>query len=644
MAMMRATRGLLPFARSRRKPVRSEVPNLSKPWLFLQEHFGWRVAGSARRDATKLLVMQSAIAKAWSALDLLDDVSLDAAIASAPCHPSRLIDPNMGAKDIALVLEVMRRETGFRLRFNQIECALRLLGGQCVELRTGEGKTLAAGCAALTAARTGVSVHVITVNDYLVQRDHDLIAPMARRLQLRSAVLLQKDKDPIKQTAYDSDILYGTNKTFVFDALRDLREKRQGKDPSTSRQMGQAFAIVDEADSVMVDDATVPMILSEPTDRPPDADLSLFHHLLDFAGRMRPATERIRDTHGSWRLTARGLERLAIEARDWLHPSARDDGLITLAETAMAATYDFRNGVSYIVRDEVVVMIDQATGRLMDDRKWAYGMQQMIELKEGMEPSPEFRTVGQITQQTYFRQYRHLSGLTGTARECRGEFWAIYGLSVSAVAPHAPPQLRDLGFHLHRNAAAKWDAVSDEAIGISEARSVLIGINDVAESAELQDTFAAKGHDVAVLDALTEAQEADLIAVAGTPGRITIATHLAGRGTDIGLEPEVREAGGLHVIIGSIMASGRLERQLYGRAGRQGDPGSYSRHISLTDRGLNEGAMSPARVLARVLIKLRILPRWALAQNQAARDVKARSQRRKTLIREQELARQLGYG
>jgi len=634
----------LPFARSRRKPVRSDVPALSKPWLFWQENFGWRLARLRGSDRARIRALRRAVVTAWAEVVTLDDRELDARVRERPCHPAHLTDLRDGPRDLALVLEVVRRAAGFRLRDNQIECALRLIMGQCVELRTGEGKTLAAGLAALVAARSGVSVHVITVNDYLAQRDHDLIAPMAHRLGLRSAVVLQRDQDAAKQAAYDSDILYGTNKTFVFDALRDRREKRQGRDASTTRQMGQAFAIVDEADSVMIDDATVPMILSEPTDPPPDADLAFFSSLLDFAAEMASGRERARDVHGNWRLTERGINALARRATGWNHPSAYDDSLINLAETALSALHAFHNGIAYIVREGEVVMIDQATGRLMDDRKWGYGMQQMIELKEGIATSSEYRTVGQITQQTYFRQYRHLSGLTGTARECRGEFWAIYGLAVQPVASHAPSQLRDMGFRLHADADRKWAAVVAEALEVAEHRAVLIGLNDVAESMALQRVFANAGHAVSVLDALSEAQEAGFVAAAGQPGQITIATHLAGRGTDIVLDPAVRDAGGLHVIIASSMASGRLERQLYGRAGRQGDPGSYSRHIARTDRGLSEGATGIVRGMARGLLRLRILPRLALSGTQSARDVSARSMRRKTLIREQDLARHMGYG
>jgi preprotein translocase subunit SecA len=537
----------------------------------------------------------------------------------------------------------VRRVTGLILRDNQIACALTLLAGECAELRTGEGKTLAAATAALAAARCGCFVHVITVNDYLAARDSDLAARIATPLRLSVRTLLADLTDADKRAVYGSDIVYGSNKTFVFDALRDTREADQGRDPANARQTGQAFAIVDEADSVLIDDATVPMILSEPSAAPPEADVVLFRDLLAFASDTRAGRDRALDAHGSWRLTQTGVSRLARCALQWAHPAARDDGLISLTETALTALYAFRPDEAYVVTGGEIAMIDQGTGRIMSDRKWAYGMQQMIELKESVDLSPEARTVAQITQQTYFRRYRRLAGLTGTARECRRELWSIYRLRVRAIAPHAPSRLKDQGLRLHRLPTDKWQAVVAAALDAARSRAVLIGVNDVAESQALQAAFARQGREVAVLDALNEAAEADLVACAGIEGRITVATHLAGRGTDIALAPAVRAAGGLHVIIASAMASGRLERQLYGRAGRQGEPGSYETHISVRDRGLVDGATGPLRWLARQALRWRIRPVHALRSLQALRDAQARTMRRRTLLREQDLVRQLGY-
>jgi preprotein translocase subunit SecA len=626
------------FARSRRRPVRRKVEPLSRVRLFLDEWLVWRLmprsearAGLARAIAERRVDWRGKPARAL------------AEAARAPLPADRLFDPVAGAERFAVILEAMRQETGLSLRENQIACALRLLSGECVELRTGEGKTLAAALAALAAASVGVSVHVVTVNDYLAERDHALMAPIAAALGLTSAVVLMQAPDADKRAAYDCDIVYGTNKTFVFDHLRDLREARSDGPAARPRQTGQALAIVDEVDSVLIDDATVPMILSEPAARAPAADLALFRHLLDFAAGLAEGEGRVLDRHGNWRLTPAGIARLESVSAHWRHPLSNNAELIDLAESALMARYGLREGVAYIVRDGEIALVDQGTGRLMPDRKWSYGLQQMVEMTAGLEPSPENTTVGQITQQTYFRQYRILSGLTGTARECRGEFWAIYGLRVQPVAPHAPSRLSDMGLRVLRDADAKWRHVAARAIAEAETRAVLVGLNDVAESAALQAVFAELGREVAVLDALSEAQEADLVAVAGTRGRITIATHLAGRGTDIGLAPDVRAAGGLHVIIASVMASGRLERQLYGRAGRQGDPGSYERVISLEDRGLSEGAFSVWRSVMTWALRRGILPAVCLAQVQADRDRRARDLRRRTLLREQDMARRLGY-
>lgn len=632
--------GLRAVGKSRSRPARREVDRLGRALLFWHERVGWRMG---RRDVLPRGAVTAVLARA-QALAAMGDAAVADLIQRRPPPAAMLLATPEGLDRVALVHDAIRRETGLSLRSNQVECALRLLAGDCVELRTGEGKTLAAGLAALTAASVGVPVHVVTVNDYLVRRDHDLIAPIARRLGLGAAFVLQGMEDDDKRRAYDADIVYGSNKTFVFDALRDRREGRDPKRHAVPRQTGQAFAIVDEADSVLIDDATVPMILSEPLQAPLAADVDLFIALVDFAQSCAPDRDRRRDGNGAWRLTVSGVDRLAEAAHHWPHPAARHDDLIQVAETALQACHSYHDGVHYILRDGALVMVDQATGRLMPDRKWAYGMQQMIEVKQGLTVTAETRTVGQVTQQTYFRQYLQLSGLTGTARECRSEFWAIYRLAVRPVAPHAPSRLMNLGFRLHRTAAAKWQVVAARALEVAASRAVLVGVNDVAESAALAAALAAAGaRDVAVLDALTEAEEAAIVADAGQIGRITVATHLAGRGTDIGLSHQVRGAGGLHVILASTFASARLERQLIGRAGRQGDPGSYEVHVSLQDRGLTEGVPPVLRVAVMAALRLRLWPRAVVTALQSAQDGRARKVRRKSLLREQDLAERLGY-
>ena len=629
---------LRPFARSRRKPVLRVVKPLHKYALMFHERLGWRIL----RKPARTRKVAKAIEKHWLELRTLSDTQLERHLEDNQTRAQDLLVPAEGGMAFAQVLEVIRRETGLNLRDNQIACALALLRGECVELRTGEGKTLAAALAALIAARAGVSTHVITVNDYLASRDHKLMVPLAARLNLSNAVMTSDTTDEEKQASYDVDILYSTNKIYVFDHLRDKRERRQSGE-AIPRQMGQAFAIVDEADSVLIDDATTPMILSEPGDKVSDIDVELFYSLVDFARNGLEDKERLLDGQGSWRLTDQGLGALERFAPTLAHPLARSDDIVGLTEQALSAVYGFREGESFVVRDGEVVLIDQSTGRLMPDRRWSYGLHQMVEIATNLEPTPEAQTVAQITQQTYFRQYRILAGLTGTARECRPELWAIYQILVRPISSHAPTKLRGQGLQVFSLAFQKWAYVLEQAQKVAQDRSVLVGVNDVAEAQALADVFAQSGCDVAVLDALSEEQEAELVGKAGQRGAITIATHLAGRGTDILLADETRAAGGLHVMICSIMASGRLERQLYGRAGRQGDPGSYETVISLEDRGLVDGAQSSWRRMMTLWLNLRLLPRWALSQIQTNRDRRARSIRRKSLLREQELAKHIGY-
>lgn len=633
-------RPLRAYARSRRHPARRAVPMLNPAVLLGNEIAGWRIA--ARLTPAEPAAAVGAIRAAGERMEGLDPAALRAAARQRRLSADKLLSAE-GYPVFAAVLEAMRRDLGFALRDNQIRCARELLAGHCVELRTGEGKTYAAALAALAAASVGVSSHVITVNEYLAQRDYAEIAPMAGALGLSIGLVLLNQSDEDRRAAYDRDIVYGTNKTLVFDHLRDLREARTGT-AALPRQTGQILAIVDEADSVLIDDATVPMILSEQMPELPERDAALFRALTGFAAAADPGRDMARDPHGGLRLTRAGIAALDRAARDWDHPVARSVDLIELADKALAARFQFRRDEAYVMGDEGVAMIDQSTGRLMPDRKWDYGMHQLVEMAAGAVPSGETRTVGQVTQQTYFRQYAVLSGLTGTARECRPELWSIYRLPVVPVAAHAPQALEDMGLQVVATPEQKWDRVLAAAVDVAQrGRAVLIGVNDVREAQALAQVFADAGRPVAVIDALSEAEEASLVAEAGAAGRITVATHMAGRGTDIALDADVLARGGLHVILASAMSSARLERQLYGRAGRKGQPGSYQRVIALGDRVLAEGGRSLRSGAMMVLLRLGLWQSWALARIQAENDSRARAARRRALLREQKLVRQLGY-
>jgi preprotein translocase subunit SecA len=327
---------LMAFARSRRKPVYRVVTALNRWWMLADEGFLWRLArrGDPRQGILPL------ISAALVPLAALDAAGFAAELAKKPPTATALATPAILAQAMALTLEVMRRHLGFSLRHTQIGCALALLRADCVEMRTGEGKTLAAALAAMVAARAGMSTHVVTVNDYLAGRDHSLIAPMAASLGISTAVLLQTMSDNDKRSAYDVDLLYGTNKTFVFDHLRDLREARQ-KAGTVPRQMGQAYGIIDEADSVLIDDATVPMILSEQGGSLPPADLRLFQDLAVFAQSLPEGSHRRRDATGAWRMTPAAIDLLAQLSLSWTHPLCGTEDLIHLADEALGAFSTF---------------------------------------------------------------------------------------------------------------------------------------------------------------------------------------------------------------------------------------------------------------------------------------------------------------
>ena len=636
--MGRAAMPLIPYPRSRIRPVRARVQNLHRLRLYWQLWCSFRWQRAHRIPAHLLMDIEYVADECQS----LSEAQLKARYQQQKAKASAdfLVEDS---ELLGVLVALIERRTGFRLRHNQIETALSLLTGVVVELRTGEGKTLAAQLAALAAASVSVSVHVITVNDYLAHRDFEQCQMLTDGVGLSVGLVCADDSDEQRRQAYDSDIVYLNNKTLVFDALRDQADARKKKRAFSPRLMGQVFAIVDEADSVLIDDATVPMILSEVGSPPPPVDQALFEALFAFARGLALPRHASQDAQGWWRLNDQGRRELASalsalkDVIDW------DEHLVRLAENALFALHELHERVHYVIQDEAVVLIDRSTGRLVPDRKWSYGLQQLVELKSGVPLTGETQQIEQMTQQRFFRRYHRLAGLTGTARECRAELWAIYGLAVHIVAPHRAPQMTCTGQSVFATNQAKWRAIADRAAELSATRSVLIGVNDVESSQALQAVCRDRGLTVHILDALSEAMEASLIEKAGEPGRITIATHLAGRGTDIPVSAEVLAAGGLHVIIASVMGSSRLERQLSGRTGRQGAPGSYEWMISLEDRQWREGLILGWQWLRAAGFSLGVPAMRLKSFVQSARQQTEQKRRISALLREQRMAQQLGY-
>lgn len=636
--MRRRERPLIPYPRSRIRPAMASVRPIQKFPLYWKLWMSWRWqrSRSETSEVMQAIERQSVHYQPWSNEALAIEYR-------ALCQRPDGEGVGTHLPLWGLILNVMHRRLGFWLRSNQIEAALALIRGEVVELRTGEGKTLAAQLAALIAASAGVSVHVVTVNDYLAERDYRQLQPIADWLGI-SVGLLRANDERSRRVAYASDIVYANNKTLVFDALRDQADRRAKKGLYYQRSMGQIFAIIDEADSVLIDDATVPMILSEVAGSPPDADFRLFTCLFECLRDLDVERFASLDGQGWWRLNTAGRSQLASALMAWGEVSDWSEDLVRLAEDALYALHGLHENVHYVVRDHTVSLIDRSTGRLAADRKWSYGLQQFVELKSGVPLTGETRQIEQMTQQRFFRRYHTLSGLTGTAQECKSEFWAIYGLVVHSVAPHRPPRVKNMGFQVFPTDKQKWQAVVQDAlIKAKTEQAVLIGVNDVQSSQALSAMFEEAKYPVSVLDALSEAEEASLIEQAGQPGCITIATHLAGRGTDIAVAPIVLANGGLHVMIAGLMESSRLDRQLSGRTGRQGAEGSFSYYLSLEDRQWRDGLTDRWRFLINLGLRTRFPVRWLKLVLQQAKEHLNRNRRIMTLFREQRMAQQLGY-
>lgn len=521
-------------------------------------------------------------------------------------------------RSFALVREVAHRTLAQRHYDVQILGGWVLLNGCIAEMATGEGKTLTATLAAATVAMAGVPVHVITVNDYLTARDAREMTPLYAMLGL-SVGAVTHDLDPVaRRGAYRCDVTYCCNKELAFDYLRDrlavgrqpnriqLQLARLYGDAAKLRQLvlrGLCFGIVDEADSVLVDEARVPLIISgaggQVIEKPLyETALRLAHGLSRGQDFLLDGRER------TIRLTASGQAVLANRAAGltglWTGPRRREE----LVRQALTALYLFHRDVHYLVRDEKVQIIDEYTGRIMGDRSWEHGLHQLIELKEGCPLTPMNQPLARITYQRFFRRYLWLSGMTGTAQEVAAELWQVYRLATVTIPTHRPLQRQSMGERLFATAEQKWDAVVDRIGALQgQGRPVLVGTRSVDASETLSQHLTKAKIDHVVLNARQDEEEATVVAAAGEGGRVTVATNMAGRGTDIKLMRAVAQAGGLHVLATERHDAQRIDRQLYGRCGRQGDPGSYEMVTSLDDELLTTSHSKIGRWVARLLVK-----------------------------------------
>ena len=528
----------------------------------------------------------------------------------------------------AVCREAAKRVMGMRHYDVQLIGGITLHEGKIAEMRTGEGKTLMGTLACYLNALSGQGVHVITVNDYLAQRDAELNRPLFEFLGLSIGVIYSMQMPAEKAQAYNSDITYGTNNEFGFDYLRDnmvfsLQEKKQ---------RGLSYAIIDEVDSILIDEARTPLIISGQSE-----DSSHLYQLINsIPPKLRPQKEeKVADGGHFWvdekqrsvEMTEIGYEtveqeliRMGLLAEGESLYSAANLNLVHHVTAAIRAHYLYQKNVHYIIginpqsQKEEVIIVDESTGRTMPGRRWSEGLHQAVEAKENMEIQPENQTLATTTFQNYFRLYKKLSGMTGTADTEAAEMKEIYGLDVVIIPTHRPMVRQDHNDLIYLNRNGKYSAIIEEITNIRQqgVAPILIGTATIEASEILSAKLLQAGIHHEVLNAKQHEREADIIAQAGSPNAVTIATNMAGRGTDILLggnwkaklakienptpEDEARlqaqwekdhedvlASGGLHIIGSERHESRRIDNQLRGRAGRQGDPGVSRFYLSLED-------------------------------------------------------------
>lgn len=477
----------------------------------------------------------------------------------------------------AVVREVAKRKVNMRPFDVQLIGAIVLHEGKIAEMKTGEGKTLVATMPAYLNALTGEGVHIVTVNDYLAKRDRYWMGPIYESLGL-TVGLLQHDSTPSeRRIAYNSDITYGTNTEFGFDYLRD--NMALSEEELVQRDFN--YAIVDEVDSILIDEARTPLIISGVAEKP----TKLYYQFAHIARNLiRDIDYTVDEKLKSVNLTDAGARKVEkILGIENIY-AVTDVDYLSYLVAALKAKELFKKDVDYIVKDGEVIIVDEFTGRLMYGRRYSDGIHQAIEAKEGLKIRQEAQTLATITLQNYFRMYRKLAGMTGTASTEADEFLKIYGLEVVVIPTHKPMIRIDYPDAVYKTEKAKFKAIVNEIVELYKiGRPVLVGTRSIEKSELLSSMLKRLGIPHQVLNAKYHEKEAEIIAKAGQKGSVTIATNMAGRGVDIVLGEGVADLGGLHIIGTERHESRRIDNQLRGRAGRQGDPGSSRFYVSLED-------------------------------------------------------------
>ncbi len=508
-------------------------------------------------------------------------------------------------KTFAVIREIATRTLGKRHFDVQLFGGWLMINGMLAEMETGEGKTLTTTLPACTAALAGIPVHVITANDYLAARDVETMLPLYRRLGLSGGSVVDGMETAERRDNYRKDIVHTTNKQIAFDYLRDriemgddlgelrfqFRQIQRHRQPGGNAELllrGLCFALVDEADSLLIDEAKTPLIITKTLPSEDNSDTygdALYLASTLFIDKDYTVNKKTR----SIELTLVGEENLADLIlnlpEQWGNKRKRE----MLVKQALSANLFYEKDKQYVINEEKIQIIDESTGRIMADRAWEQGLHQMIEAKEGCLISDQREPQARISYQRFFGRYLYLAGASGTISEVSDELKRVYGLDLFKVATNRPSQRKMLGERIYRNEDLKHQALLDRVGELyQQGRPLLIGTCTVEESEQVSQWLQQVDISHRVLNARQDQHESEIIAQAGQPQAITVATNMAGRGTDISLGEGVAELGGLHVIALSRNASGRVDRQLYGRCARQGDPGSAEAILSLQDPALEQ--------------------------------------------------------
>jgi preprotein translocase subunit SecA len=616
---------------------------LDAAWPALRDAWRWLSATLQRTSQARLPpLIEQAMGAARVRMMKLDDVKLALLLPKLRAQLRRSgLQGDATGYALAVVAEMAQRRLGLAPYPTQLLAAWLMLDGQLAEMATGEGKTLAAGLGAAAAALAGVPVHVLTANDYLVQRDREKLAPLYDALGLSSACVLPAMSRSEREAAYRCDIVYLCARELAFDYLRDHLLLRGVRDPRLLRALaitptdaalpptdfgelgamfeastrsigldvlgarnadapeldtvmpntpspvlpGLCLALIDEADSILLDEATVPLILAAPADA---VELLSYERAMSMARRLRRGRDyTLQAAKRSCELSDEGRQAVAavVDAlageRGLLRPMRRAYELVA---AALSSQHALQRDRDYAVVDGKLQLIDDVTGRIADGRQWTGPLQAMVELKEGLAPSPATRVSAQITYQRFFPRYLRLGGMSGTLAEARRELRVLYEGRVQRVPLAKPDRRRWLGERLFADSARRDAAlVARVKQLVALGRPVLVGTDSVAASQRVSALLQAQGIEHQLLNALQDADEAACIARAGNAGVVTVATNMAGRGTDIALDARARAAGGLHVIATMRNRSRRIDRQLIGRAARHGDPGSAESLLALDD-------------------------------------------------------------